>query len=628
MLHFLRFFTVVIILFCWQVPYGQLLEGYGIIQGIVYDADGLAIDSALVSAWEPDADTTYIDSTDLQGRYTLTIPLGDYQDSDTVYVHAEKDDYIPSDIIGVVVAFMEIDTLNFLLLTHAISGTVTDEVFQEVLEGVHVFIVDINGDTIYSDYTDSQGDYTLEEVDPGIYDVSFRFDEYLDLDREGINVIEGVLCTLDVAMDRIMWYVDTTGNDDAGRGTQENPFASIGKACGYSSTGDTVIVRPGTYIGSRNKNIFISKQIVIESTHGPGLTIIDCEADIDHQHRAFRFLLVDSLMVLDGFTIINGFNTLGAGIWCYPQASPKIINCIIKNNIAEGSGAAMHIWDHSHPIIRDCEITGNMANDGAGIFADINSSPTIEFCLIGNNIASGGGGGILCDRNSHPTILNCTITGNSAGMSGSGIYCLNNDPDSIQVELKNCILWGDTPDEIDTSSSNPVVEYCDVQGDWEGEGNINCNPMFCNPDIGNYYLDSASCCVGAGEGGVDIGAFGIGCGVGFTCEYIPGDINGNGEVRGSDVTYGVRYFKGEGSQPPDSCWNDSTSSWFYSGGDCNGDCEFLGADITYLKEFLKGNILCVDWCPQTPPTEFPPHVCPPEEPIIGIKAGPVIRNSY
>ncbi len=36
--------------------------------------------------------------------------------------------------------------------------------------------------------------------------------------------------------------------------------------------------------------------------------------------------------------------------------------------------------------------------------------------------------------------------------------------------------------------------------------------MFCDPENGNFYLDASSCCVGAGEGGVDIGAYGVGCG--------------------------------------------------------------------------------------------------------------------
>ncbi len=86
------------------------------------------------------------------------------------------------------------------------------------------------------------------------------------------------------------------------------------------------------------------------------------------------------------------------------------------------------------------------------------------------------------------------------------------------------------------------------------------------------------------------------------CNYIPGDINGDGDVMGNDVTYGVRYFKGLGSQPPDSCWNDSTSSWLYSGSDTNGNCQFTGSDITFLVAYFKGYNPEVLWCPQTPPT--------------------------
>ena len=86
------------------------------------------------------------------------------------------------------------------------------------------------------------------------------------------------------------------------------------------------------------------------------------------------------------------------------------------------------------------------------------------------------------------------------------------------------------------------------------------------------------------------------------CNYIPGDINGDGDVMGNDVTYGVRYFKGLGSQPPDSCWNDSTSSWLYSGSDTNGNCQFTGSDITFLVAYFKGYNPEILWCPQTPPT--------------------------
>jgi hypothetical protein len=72
------------------------------------------------------------------------------------------------------------------------------------------------------------------------------------------------------------------------------------------------------------------------------------------------------------------------------------------------------------------------------------------------------------------------------------------------------------------------------------------------------------------------------------CEYLPGDINGDGVRIGGDVTYGVRYFKGVGGPPPDSCYMDSISDYLYVAGDVNGNCEFRGSDITRLVSFFKG----------------------------------------
>jgi hypothetical protein len=91
----------------------------------------------------------------------------------------------------------------------------------------------------------------------------------------------------------------------------------------------------------------------------------------------------------------------------------------------------------------------------------------------------------------------------------------------------------------------------------------------------------------------------------FGCDYTPGDINGDGNVIGNNVTYAVRYFKGIGVQPPDSCWNYVETDWLYSAADANGDCEFTGSDITYLVGYFKGNNPEILWCYWTPPAEPP-----------------------
>ena len=69
------------------------------------------------------------------------------------------------------------------------------------------------------------------------------------------------------------------------------------------------------------------------------------------------------------------------------------------------------------------------------------------------------------------------------------------------------------------------------------------------------------------------------------CNYIPGDINGNGQANGLDVVYGVNYLKG-GPPPPDSC-DCQPHGMLYVAGDVNGNCQFNGIDITYLVNHFK-----------------------------------------
>ncbi len=89
-------------------------------------------------------------------------------------------------------------------------------------------------------------------------------------------------------------------------------------------------------------------------------------------------------------------------------------------------------------------------------------------------------------------------------------------------------------------------------------------------------------------------------GAGPSCDYVQGDINGDGNRIGGDVTFGVRFFKGIGPQPPDSCFLDSTGGYLYVSGDVNGNCEFRGSDITRLVAYFKG-AATLSYCHFFPP---------------------------
>jgi hypothetical protein len=96
--------------------------------------------------------------------------------------------------------------------------------------------------------------------------------------------------------------------------------------------------------------------------------------------------------------------------------------------------------------------------------------------------------------NSSPTVLNCTFTENTATGFGDGGGMNNNSSPAVT----NCILWGNSPDEI-SGSGTPTVTYSDVQGSWPGIGNIDIDPMFLDPVTGDLRLSPGSPCIDAGH---------------------------------------------------------------------------------------------------------------------------------
>jgi len=98
---------------------------------------------------------------------------------------------------------------------------------------------------------------------------------------------------------------------------------------------------------------------------------------------------------------------------------------------------------------------------------------------------------------------------------------------------------------------------------------------------------------------------------GPSCDYIPGDINNNGDANGVDVTYAVNYLKGVGPQPivecPD-CPNPGES--LFAAGDVNANCIFNGVDVTYFVNYLKGIGPALGFCASCPPAEMAPAARP------------------
>ena len=223
----------------------------------------------------------------------------------------------------------------------------------------------------------------------------------------------------------------------------------------------------------------------------------------------------------------------------------------------------------------------------------------INNVICHNSAPLGGfynGGGIFINSALSVTIENTTVYGNRAALDG-GIVVINVLPG--QGYITNSIIWGNFYGQLNLDSTISVT-YCDIDGGWPGEGNIDCCPEFCSPGIEDFHLTASSCCLGAGSGGEDIGAFGLGCdSLTPNCSYVVGDVNGNDSYSGLDVIYGVNFLKG-GPPPIYECECTSCNIW-YASGDVNASCSYNGLDITYGVSYLKGIYTDLLPCPDCPP---------------------------
>ncbi len=219
--------------------------------------------------------------------------------------------------------------------------------------------------------------------------------------------------------------------------------------------------------------------------------------------------------VLTNCTFDENSASSGGGIYSYRGAT-KLADCRFIGNSSGRSGGAVYNYGSILTFL-SCTFKENSAvGDGGAIFnnSDFSSQANLTNCIFSRNSARKGGaiengrseegfrGIIAADYNpSAVSLLDCTLSANSAYQGGGGISSdiqhrfiidertgLDN-----RTTLVNCILWGNTPDEIqEYMSESVVVLNSNVQGGFPGQGNIDVDPLFVDPENEDYHLKSAA----------------------------------------------------------------------------------------------------------------------------------------
>ena len=255
---------------------------------------------------------------------------------------------------------------------------------------------------------------------------------------------------------------------------------------------------------------------------GGSPTIINCGIS-GNTHGGIR---ARGDVTIAGCTITgNGFT---GGISCGGDGRVWISDCVISGNTASNFGAGVGS-EGGDVTIANCTISGNTQAGygvgGAGVVC-LYGSMVVTNCTISGNSSSSHGGGLYWYRN-NPVISNCTITHNSAGQEGGGVAC-GHDSDAI---LTNCIVWDNSAPsgpQIAVLGGSAVVTYCDVQDGWPGEGNIDADPFFADPNDADYHLSSGSPCIDAGSNCAVPSDLTDLDGDGDVDEFVPFDLDGEG----------------------------------------------------------------------------------------------------
>jgi len=290
----------------------------------------------------------------------------------------------------------------------------------------------------------------------------------------------------------------------------------------------------------------------------------------------------------------NVASSKGGAIYA-DEVMPTFIDCLFVNNEAPEGGAA---WvEESIASFTACRFLGNSGfGRGGAVLTRLDAAVSLTNCLFTGNY-SDMGGGLYIRYNTTADVVNCSFSGNTSILGGS--ICVDNYAPAATLQADNCVLWDNGPTEIYVDGdSTATVRYSCVQGGFEGEGNIDADPLFVDPDgpddifgteDDDLRLGPGSPCIDAGDNDavppeidtdldgnprfvddpdtedtgngdppiVDMGAYE------YQVESCPADFDGDGDVDTADLLYLL-------------------AAWGTPDGDVDGDGDTDTADLLAL----------------------------------------------
>jgi hypothetical protein len=357
----------------------------------------------------------------------------------------------------------------------------------------------------------------------------------------GIRWIIGIFLLFPSLSLAATYYVDGDVANSGNGTSWAKAFKTIQEAVDASARYDEIWVKMGTY--TLSAEITVDKAVYIYGGFDGSETRLEQRdwktnvTTVDGNDTVRGFYIQENVGI-DGFTITNGKAKNGGGILVNNVFTVSIANCVFDSNSVTGNGGGIYnskahltienssFFDNTaggsgggisnaeaHVTIENSSFFNNIATDNGGGIHNYSISPSITNSLFYENNASSGGG--INNSYSSPTIMNCTFARNGGGIHTSGY--------GHRSYIINSIVWGNFSYQI---SGNATVTYSDIEGGYNGEGNIEADPLFEKaqpPGKPDFHLK-------AGSPAIDVG----------TADGAPdNDLDGNPRPNGQDYDMGA-----------------------------------------------------------------------------------------
>ncbi len=341
---------------------------------------------------------------------------------------------------------------------------------------------------------------------PGIDDFSIAYSSPADPANNSCGVLIGAYPASCDAHNPIVITVRQDGTGD---------YYTMPEAVAVALSYDTILVGPGTY----TEWVDISCPLIFKSEEGTAVTVLDGEGS----HRHMTFLGGDGSEV-EGFTFRNGhYEGNGGSIRIMDGSAIGIRDCRFEDNTSDYDGGAIIVVGSGSILEAErCEFINNAAPHNGGACNAIQGGQlSFSSCSFVQNSTETLGAALACNDGSI-TVSECLFHGNASGDVAGGIYCfysfgviksntfyMNASPGRATVVIHESPGIVVSQNIFASDASGYGLQYigsagahtCNLfwansAGSIDGDGldpsDLQTNPVFCDPQIGDFTVAYAS----------------------------------------------------------------------------------------------------------------------------------------